>query len=134
MLTSQNKNQWTVLAIKKLKLNFEILRYTAYNVYLFCFYCFIILIQMLLYIYVYIYIEILTSCTTVIVLRNIFLLLLCLTLTSMLPFKLLGFDFSLKETLTLNPWQFYSRSYYICLRNKIYVSWANVIATSEFLT
>ena len=51
----------------------------------------------------YIYREILTSCTTVIVLRNIFLLLLRLTLTSMLPFKLLGFDFSLKETLTLNP-------------------------------
>ena len=56
--------------MKKAKLTFEILHYTVYNVSLFCF---------LLFYYIssdfVIYIQILSSCNTVIVLRNIFLLL-----------------------------------------------------------
>ena len=63
-----------------------------------------------------------------------------LTLTSVLSFKLLSFDFLLKEILTLKPLQstlmlpMSLRKCYECLRNRIYVSWAKVTAKSDFLT
>ena len=38
----------------------------------------------------------------------------------MLSFKLLPFDFSLKETLILKPLQIYLRQYYVCLRNRFF--------------
>ena len=51
MLTSQNKSQWTALVIKKQNSPLKFFCYTVYNVFLFCFYCFIILTQTLLYIH-----------------------------------------------------------------------------------
>ena len=55
--------------MKKAKLTFEILHYTVYNVSLFCFLLFYYISSDIV-----IYIQILSSCNTVIVLRNIFLL------------------------------------------------------------